>query len=198
MPQADFDRESLLAGALSLTERLRTHTDSFPWNSRSCQHLHGSLARAAVSARQCASTFDPQKLVPSSPRSSNPFAEYRAQRRAAGLDQPRKPRTWDTDGHVPRQWFRERIWKPACLEAGIDPPVRRHDLRHSHASWLLAGGADLQVVKERLGHRSIATTEKCLHTLPDADETALTALARVRDRHRRTAEDQPLRVAKID
>jgi site-specific recombinase XerD len=55
-----------------------------------------------------------------------------------------------------------------------------HDLRHSHASWLLAGGADLQVVKERLGHGSIVTTEKYLHTLPTADESALAALRRIR------------------
>jgi site-specific recombinase XerD len=57
-----------------------------------------------------------------------------------------------------------------------------HGLRHAHASWLLAGGADLQVVKERLGHGSIATTEKYLHTLPNADETAIAALARMRRR----------------
>jgi site-specific recombinase XerD len=56
-----------------------------------------------------------------------------------------------------------------------------HDLRHAHGSWLLAGGADLQIVKERLGHVSIATTEKYLHTLPQADDTALAALARIRD-----------------
>jgi hypothetical protein len=60
--------------------------------------------------------------------------------------------------------------------------VRIHDLRHAHASWLLAGGADLQVVKERLGHGSIATTEKYLHALPEADETALAALSRIRGR----------------
>ena len=34
---------------------------------------------------------------------------------------------------------------------------------NGHGSWLLAGGADLQIVKERLGHVSIATTEKYLH-----------------------------------
>ncbi len=55
-----------------------------------------------------------------------------------------------------------------------------HDLRHAHASWLLAGGADLQVVKERLGHASIMTTQKYLHTLPKADETAVEAFSRVR------------------
>jgi integrase len=38
--------------------------------------------------------------------------------------------------------------------------VRIHDLRHAHASWLLAGGADLQVVKQRRGHGSLRTTEK--------------------------------------
>jgi site-specific recombinase XerD len=60
--------------------------------------------------------------------------------------------------------------------------VRIHDLRHAHASWLLAGGADLQVVKQRLGHGSLRTTEKYLHTLPDADETALDALYKMRNR----------------
>jgi len=58
-------------------------------------------------------------------------------------------------------------------------------MRHAHASWLLAGGADLQVVKERLGHASIATTEKYLHTLDDADETALDAFSKIRNRSAR-------------
>ena len=77
------------------------------------------------------------------------------------------------------------MWQPAVRAAGLELPVRMHDLRHAHASWLLAGGADLQVVKERLGHASIATTERYLHTLPDADDTALDALDRVRSRTRR-------------
>ncbi|WP_269442739.1 tyrosine-type recombinase/integrase [Jatrophihabitans cynanchi] len=107
------------------------------------------------------------------------FAEYRSTRRAAGLDSPRQPRVRDSDGHVPGQWFRQRVWTPACAAANLEPRPRLHDLRHSHASWLLAGGADLQVVKERLGHASIATTGKYLHTLPTADETALAALERI-------------------
>ncbi len=113
------------------------------------------------------------------------FADYRAARRADGKDEPRQPRPVQTDGHLPRDWFTRKVWRPAVLAAGLEAPVRIHDLRHAHASWLLAGGADLQVVKERLGHASIATTERYLHTLPDADDTALDALDRVRARSRR-------------
>jgi site-specific recombinase XerD len=66
--------------------------------------------------------------------------------------------------------------------AGVTGGVRPHDLRHAHASWLFAGGADLPSVKECLGHASIATTEKYLHTLPDADDTALHAFRKIRNR----------------
>jgi site-specific recombinase XerD len=51
-------------------------------------------------------------------------------------------------------------------------------------STSFAGGADLQVVKERLGHGSIKTTEKYLHTLPEADQTAIAAFDRIRRRPR--------------
>ncbi|WP_181449210.1 tyrosine-type recombinase/integrase [Nonomuraea aridisoli] len=113
------------------------------------------------------------------------FAIYRADRRSSGKDSPREPRRRATDGHISADWFRRQIWKPALKEADLGITVRIHDLRHAHASWLLAGGADLQVVKERLGHASIATTEKYLHTLDDADETALDAFSKIRNRSAR-------------
>jgi integrase len=109
------------------------------------------------------------------------MAAYRSRRRANGKDSPRTPRTVNTDGHIPNEWFTENIIKPALVTAGLPPDTRMHRLRHAHASWLLAGGADLLVVKERLGHSSITTTERYLHTLDNADETALTALAKTRN-----------------
>ena len=118
-------------------------------------------------------------------------AIYRAQRRSQGKDNPRTPRIrqTDADGHISNDWFRRQVWYPAVKAAGLENGVRIHDLRHAHASWLLAGGADLQVVKERLGHASIATTERYLHTLPEADETALDALSNIRNRS--TKKDVP-------
>ena len=110
------------------------------------------------------------------------YAAYRARRRAGTRERPLAPRAAERDDHIPRNWFRRSIWGPACQAADLGFRPRVHDLRHAHASWLLAGGADLQVVKERLGHASIMTTQRYLHTLPDADDTALDAFARIRTR----------------
>ena len=79
-----------------------------------------------------------------------------------------------------RNTFRTRIWRPAVQASGMDFPVRVHDLRHAHASWLLAGGSDLKSVMDRMGHAQITTTQKYLHTLPDADHKNLDALDRIR------------------
>jgi len=81
-----------------------------------------------------------------------------------------------------RATFNTRYWRPAVARSGIDFPVRMHDLRHAHASWLLAGGTDLKSVMERMGHAQIMTTQKYLHTLPDADDKALAAFEAVRSR----------------
>jgi integrase len=83
---------------------------------------------------------------------------------------------------ISRNTFRTRIWLPAVKASGVDFPVRVHDLRHAHASWLLAGGADLKSVMERMGHSQIQTTQKYLHTMPDTDQRNLDALTRIQNR----------------
>ena len=82
-----------------------------------------------------------------------------------------------------RNTFRTKVWRPAVLASELPTTVRMHDLRHAHASWLLAGGADLKTVMDRLGHTQISTTQCYLHALDSADDTALEAFRRTRDRH---------------
>ena len=77
---------------------------------------------------------------------------------------------------ISRNTFRTRVWQPAVKASGITFNVRMHDLRHAHASWLLAGGSDLKSVMDRLGHAQIQTTQKYLHALAEADQRNIDAL----------------------
>jgi integrase len=80
---------------------------------------------------------------------------------------------------ISRNTFRTRVWLPAVKASGVGFSVRMHDLRHAHASWLLAGGSDLKSVMERMGHAQIQTTQRYLHALPEADQRNLDALDRM-------------------
>ncbi|MCU1499306.1 MAG: xerD [Acidimicrobiales bacterium] len=66
--------------------------------------------------------------------------------------------TSPTGGPLRHTHFYARFYRPAVARAGLDPRTRFHDLRHTAAALMIAQGAHLLVVKERLGHSSISVT----------------------------------------
>lgn len=105
-----------------------------------------------------------ERLVPVSPVAGELIEEWLAQRNGMKI----KPGGEDIiflnrrGAPLTRQMIFHIIKELAAL-AGIKKTVSPHTLRHSFATHLLEGGANLRAIQEMLGHETIATTELYLH-----------------------------------
>jgi integrase/recombinase XerD len=104
-----------------------------------------------------------QRMVPLGERAIEVIEEYLQQSRpilVANRDPKDTP--WIIVSRTGQRLRREAIWeliKRYAKRVGIDPETSPHTLRHSFATHLLAGGADLRLIQEMLGHASIETTQ---------------------------------------
>lgn len=69
-----------------------------------------------------------------------------------------------------------KMFKQSLLAAGLDQTLSPHDMRHTFATDLVEGGADLRSVQEMLGHSSLSTTQIYTHV----------SISHLKEEHRRT------------
>ncbi len=104
-----------------------------------------------------------------------PLGGYARQALESYLEAERKESLWSADqlvfpGRGGKPFSRAGIWKiirNLVLKSGISRKVTPHTFRHSFATHLIEGGADLRTLQEMLGHADISTTE--IYTKIDRD-----------------------------
>lgn len=95
------------------------------------------------------------------------LSDFHEIERAAGFGSPGDAVFRSSQGgHLTRQTLWRAV-KKAARAAGVNELVSPHWLRHAHASHALDHGAPTHLVKETLGHKSLATTSRYTHARPD-------------------------------
>lgn len=86
-------------------------------------------------------------------------------------------------GYKDPSYFTAVVFKRMLARAGIDTSVRFHDLRHTHATWLLEKGVHPKVVAERLGHSSIRITlDTYSHVIKGMQKVAVSKLDEIAEK----------------
>lgn len=106
-----------------------------------------------------------ERIVPFGERAKEALLAYLEGARDLLL-KGRKSRYIFVSGPSGKPLSRQSVWnmvKRCALKAGISKRITPHTLRHTFATHLLEGGAELRVVQEFLGHSDIATTQIYTH-----------------------------------
>ena len=115
---------------------------------------------------RCRGKGDKERLVPLGRQAIETVKVYLADERPGLAARAASPPDWVLLSYRGRRLLRERIWelvKQYAARAGAPVDISPHTLRHSFATHLLSGGADLRQVQEMLGHANIATTQIYTH-----------------------------------
>jgi len=151
-PEAKRDKamlELLYASGMRVSELMSLNLDSVD--------TEGGSAR-------CFGKGHKERVIPIAPRAASTLKEYLEEARPHLVhnDAERALFLNRRGERLTRQGFWQ-ILKGHAKSAGLDADITPHTLRHSFATHMLSGGADLRSVQELLGHANISTTQVYTH-----------------------------------
>jgi integrase/recombinase XerD len=151
-PEAKRDKamlELLYASGMRVSELMSLNLDSVD--------TEGGSAR-------CFGKGHKERVIPIAPRAASTLKEYveEARPHLVHNDAERALFLNRRGERLTRQGFWQ-ILKGHAKSAGLDADITPHTLRHSFATHMLSGGADLRSVQELLGHANISTTQVYTH-----------------------------------
>jgi integrase/recombinase XerD len=131
-------------------------------------HLHTQDVNLDANLVRVTGKGDKERMVPLGTRAAGITRQWKDQGRPRMLRNVTSPYLFVARAGKPmtRQGF-WKIIKKCAVQAGISRTVTPHTLRHSFATHLLEGGADLRSVQIMLGHTDISTTQIYTHISRD-------------------------------
>ena len=149
----------LYRGGLRVAEALALHPKDLDLDRGAVRVLHGKGDQARTVA------LDPGALAL--------VERWLTQRHQLGVPSRRRLFCTLTGGPLDPSYVR-RLLPRLAARAGVDKRVHAHGLRHTHAAELAREGKPINLIRDQLGHHSLATTDRYLRDI--APEERLTAL----------------------
>lgn len=159
-PRASVDRYSLRDRALL--------TVMYATGCRVSEVTHLKLTDLNLSDRyaRCTGKGNKQRMVSLTPVAVDTITSYLNHERSDMVANAATDEGWLFVTRSGKRMNRETVWSLMsryAARAGCGPEISPHTLRHSFATHLLAGGADIRALQEMLGHANIRTTQIYTH-----------------------------------
>lgn len=181
--QADRTKD-IIRGAVEAVGDFCPATDEEEWMARYVRALHGTIIilfyatglrlaelvslttdsfASAYASLRVVGKGDKERMVPLPALARSVIAGYCEKWRREICKSQEKVLFLTSKGEAMSRWQVERAVKSTLAEYGVQGKTSPHVLRHTFATHLLGGGADMRDIQELMGHSSLSTTQIYTH-----------------------------------
>lgn len=176
--------EDIIRGAVEAVGDFCPATDEEEWTARYVRALHGTIIilfyatglrlaelvslttdsfASAYASLRVVGKGDKERMVPLPALARSVIAGYCEKWRREICKSQEKVLFLTSKGETMSRWQVERAVKSTLAEYGVQGKTSPHVLRHTFATHLLGGGADMRDIQELMGHSSLSTTQIYTH-----------------------------------